>query len=79
MRRSIAVLAVLAAVVPATALAGGWATVKLSSTPDGAEAGAPWVVNLTVLQHGVTPLAGIHPEVRISQGKLRRVFAVART
>ena len=56
MRRSIAVLAVLAAVVPAMALAGGWATVKLSSTPDGAEAGAPWVVNLTVLQHGVTPL-----------------------
>ena len=79
MRRSIAVLAVLAAVVPATALAGGWATVKLSSTPDGAEAGAPWVVNLTVLQHGVTPLAGIHPEVRISQGKLRRVFAARPT
>ena len=58
MRRSIAVLAVLAAFVPATALAGGWATVQLSSTPDGAEARAPWVVNLTVLQHGVTPVDG---------------------
>ena len=79
MRRSIAVLAVLAAVVPAIALAGGWATVKLSSTPDGAEAGAPWVVNLTVLQHGITPLAGVHPEIRITQGKLRRAFAARPT
>ena len=79
MRRSIAVLAVLAAVVPATALAGGWATVQLSSTPDGAQARAPWVVNLTVLQHGVTPLAGVTPEVRISQGTLRRAFTARPT
>jgi hypothetical protein len=43
-RSSIAVLAVLAAVVPAAALAGGWATVQLSSTPAGVEARAPWVV-----------------------------------
>ena len=79
MRRSIAVLVVAVAVLPATALAGGWATVKLSSTPDGVEAGTPWVVNLTVLQHGVTPLAGVKPEVRISQGTLRRAFAARPT
>ena len=56
-------LVALAVLVPATALAGGWATVKLSSTPTGAAAGVPWVVNLTVLQHGVTPLAE-HPAAR---------------
>ncbi|HEX3290171.1 MAG TPA: hypothetical protein VHR46_02175 [Gaiella sp.] len=78
MRMSIAVLAV-AAVVPATALAGGWATVKLSSTPDGVAARTPWVVGLTVLQHGVTPLAGVTPEVRISQGTLRRSFVARPT
>ena len=79
MRRSIAVLAAVVAVVPATALAGGWATVQLSSTPAGLEARTPWVVNLTVLQHGVTPLGGVRPEVRISQGTLRRAFTARPT
>jgi hypothetical protein len=74
MRTSIAVLVLAVVLVPATALAGGWATVKLSSTPDGVEARTPWVVRLTVLQHGVTPLAGVTPEVRISQGTPRRSF-----
>ena len=74
MRRSIVVLAVLAAVVPAAALGGGWATVKLSSTPDGAAARSAWTVDLTVLRHGVTPLPGVRPAIRISQGTLRRSF-----
>ena len=68
MRKLVVVLAVAAVLLPAAALAGGWATVQLSSTPKGAQAGTPWVVNLTVLQHGVTPLAGVTPEVRIDQG-----------
>ena len=74
MRKLVAALAVAAVLLPAAALAGGWATVQLSSTPKGAQAGTPWVVNLTVLQHGVTPLAGVRPEVRIAQGSLRRAF-----
>ena len=68
MRRLVAALAVAAVLLPAAALAGGWATVQLSSTPKGAQAGMLWVVNLTVLQHGVTPLAGVRPEIRIAQG-----------
>jgi YtkA-like len=52
---------------PATSLAGGWATVGLSSAPDGIEAGEAWVVDLTVLQHGRTPLEGVHPVVRIGR------------
>jgi hypothetical protein len=77
--RTLAALAAAALLLPAAALAGGWATVQLSSTPKGARAKTPWVVDLTVLQHGVTPLAGVRPEVRIAQGKLRRVFAARPT
>ena len=79
MRKLVAALAVAAVLLPATSLAGGWATVQLTSTPKGAQAGSPWVVNLTVRQHGVTPLAGVRPEIRIAQGKLRRAFTARPT
>ena len=79
MRKPVAALAVAAVLLPATSLAGGWATVQLTSTPKGAQAGSPWVVNLTVLQHGVTPLAGVTPEVRITQGTMRRAFVARPT
>jgi hypothetical protein len=46
----------VALIAPTTSLAGGWATVGLSSLPDGAQPGEAWVVDLTVLQHGRTPL-----------------------
>ena len=74
MRKLVVALAVLMVAGPAVALGGGWATVKLSSTPTDMRAGAPWVVELTVLQHGVTPLAGVRPEVRIAQGSITRSF-----
>ncbi len=79
MRKLVVALAVSAVLLPAAALAGGWATVQLSSTPKGARAGTPWVVSLTVLQHGVTPLAGVKPEVRIVQGSLHRAFTARPT
>ncbi|HTE61862.1 MAG TPA: FixH family protein [Solirubrobacteraceae bacterium] len=77
MRRSLsliplALLLALAAAPPA--LAGGFATVGLSSTPDGVSAGAPWTVDITVLQHGRTPLEGIAPKVRIDSGGTRQEF-----
>ena len=43
----------------ATAFGGGWATVGMSSTPAGAKPGEPWVVDMTILQHGRTPLEGV--------------------
>jgi hypothetical protein len=52
--------------VPATSQAGGWATVGLSSMPDDARAGEVWVVDLTVLQHGVRPLEDVEPRVMIA-------------
>lgn len=52
-RVTLAVAAAAALVYAGTALAGGWASVKLSSTPKGVAADEPWVVNITVLQHGL--------------------------
>ena len=66
MRRSLLVVAAASALAfAATAAAGGWATVQLSSTPRGLSAGEPWVVNITVLQHGRTPLDGLRPTLTI--------------
>ena len=61
------VLAVLAAAVLAPAAgAGGWATVGLSSLPPGGlEPNQAWPVDITVLQHGQTPLAGVTPVVTV--------------
>ena len=70
-----AVLAALA--LPGAAGAGGFATVGLSSLPDGTAPGKPWHVTLTILQHGRTPLSGLSPEVRIrsADGTTARTFA----
>jgi YtkA-like protein len=73
-----AVAAVAAALVlPAGAAAGGFATVGLSSLPDGTPPGTPWRVTLTILQHGRTPLTDVEPTVRIrsADGKTTRTFA----
>ncbi len=65
---------VLALVLPAQASAGGFATAGLSSTPEGLAPGEPWKVDITVLQHGRTPLDGLTPRVRISSGDTTRDF-----
>ena len=65
--------------VAGTALAGGWATVQLSSTPTGTKAGRPWVVRLTVLQHGRTPLVGVRPTITVRNGARRAVFKAVPT
>ena len=70
MWKAVVVAAVGAALVCAsTALAGGWATVKLSSTPKGVAADEPWVVDITVLQHGLAtqPLCCLKPTVKITR------------
>lgn len=59
------IVALSALVVAGPVSAGGWATVALSSTPKGTSAGGTWKVDVTVLQHGRTPLAGVKPTVTI--------------
>jgi hypothetical protein len=75
MRKALILAAVGALVLTSTALAGGWATVKLSSSPRNVSAGQPWVVDVTVLQHGLAtqPLGGLKPTLTI------RKVASART
>ncbi len=65
MKRLLLGLALAALLVPAAATAGGFATVQLSSLPAGTDAGGTWTPTLTILQHGVTPLDGLQPAVRI--------------
>jgi len=65
MKKLVLVLALAAIAVPAAG-AGGWATVGLSSLPpSGLKSGQDWPVDITVLQHGQTPLAGVTPIVRV--------------
>lgn len=68
MRQLVAVLAAAAAglVAVAPAGAGGWATVTLDPMPAGLGPGDTWRTDITFLQHGRTPLTGIHPTVTIT-------------
>jgi hypothetical protein len=75
MRTLLAALAV-SLLVPAGAAAGGFATVGLDSLPDG---DPNWNVELTVLQHGRTPLDGVQPRVILTRGSERRTFAAKPT
>src|SRR4051812_47902970 len=63
--------------VASSAAAGGFATVGLSSLPDGTAPGRPWHLTLTILQHGRTPLSDLRPAVRIRRagGGRARTFA----
>ena len=73
MRLFLAVVCLLVA-APA-AQAGGFATVGLSSTPAEPE----WTVDITVMQHGVTPLTDVTPHVDIAAGATTRTFAARPT
>jgi hypothetical protein len=79
-RRLVMLLVPLALLVAAPpAFAGGWATVGLSSTPAGTPPGEPWNVDITVLQHGRTPLEGVTPTVHISSGDTTKNFVAEPT
>jgi len=73
MRRLLPLALLVAAVLAPSAAAGGWATVQLSAVPtDGMKAGTALPIDITVLQHGRTPLAGVTPVFRFrdTDGKL---------
>lgn len=66
MRRLILGSLLAAALLPAAASAGGWATAGVSPPPDGGlGAGDTWNAEITVRQHGVTPLTGVEPTLTI--------------
>jgi hypothetical protein len=74
MRRVLLAVGLLLVFAPA-AHAGGWATVSLSSTPTGKS----WPVDITVLQHGRTPLNDVQPIVTIRNGDTIKDFAAKPT
>jgi len=65
--RYLIVLATVATALVASAVAsaGGWATVGLDPLPTGVGPGEPWNPNMTILQHGKTPLTGLSPTITI--------------
>lgn len=73
-------LAVSAALVlAAPAAAGGWASAGLGPPDSGIGAGDTWNAEVTILQHGVTPLVGVSPVVKISKGGETHDFPAAST
>ena len=81
-RRMVAAMTMLVALaVPGVASAGGWATVGLDPPPRDLRAGQPWAVELTILQHGRTPLDWVAPKVSIrpAGGGRERAFAATHT
>jgi hypothetical protein len=65
MRRATFAALAAALALPAAAVAGGWATAGVGPPPPNTGPGDPWNAEITVLQHGVTPLDGISPAVII--------------
>lgn len=74
-----ALVLVAALALAGSASAGGFATVQLGATPYGVATGGTWSTDLTVLQHGRTPLDGLSPTVTISNGTQERVFPAVAT
>lgn len=70
---------VIALAAASTAAGGGWATVGFAPLPDGAAAGETWSPEITILQHGKTPVGGLTPVVRISRGGEERTFVATET
>jgi hypothetical protein len=70
MRRLILGSLIAAALLPAgVASAGGWATAGVGPPPDGGiSAGDTWNAQITILQHGQTPLVGVKPTLTIRNG-----------
>ena len=77
--RALLLAVVAALLVAAPASAGGWATAGLGPPDDGLGAGDTWNAEVTILQHGVTPLVGVSPVVKISKGGKTHEFAAAPT
>lgn len=63
----IAVMLIATTMFAAPVFAGGWAVVTLDHLPDRAAPGQPINIGFVVRQHGVTPLAGLNPKVRLQK------------
>jgi hypothetical protein len=69
MRLLLAVAALVLLAFPASAAAGGWATVEVARPPGGIDPGEPWRATMIVKQHGRTPLDDARPSILIDNGR----------
>jgi hypothetical protein len=76
MRKLVIGLTLAAFLLPASALAGGWATAGVGPPPDDMGPGQTWDAKITVLQHGnpETPLMGVVPTLTIKNGATTKMF-----
>jgi hypothetical protein len=76
MKRLLVAVAVTALTLPASALAGGWATAGVGPPPDDMGPGQTWDAKVTILQHGNhdTPLMGVVPTLTIRNGSVSKTF-----
>jgi hypothetical protein len=79
MRKLLLGLTLAVLVLPTSALAGGWATAGLGPPDDGIGPGDTWNAKITILQHGITPLSGVHPTVTIQNGSTSKTFEATAT
>ena len=71
--RTLLIILLAALAAPAAALGGGWATAGVTPPSDGIGPGLTWHAEITLLQHGVTPLQGVSPSVTV-RGPETRTF-----
>jgi hypothetical protein len=76
MRKLLFGLTLAVLLLPASALAGGWATAGVGPPPDDMGPGQTWDARITVLQHGnpETPLMGVVPTLTIKNGATSKTF-----
>jgi hypothetical protein len=67
----------LAVLMPTVTQAGGWSVIALDAVPTNIQAGVPFEVGFTVLQHGKTPVAGLQPEITFVNTAGERVQVIA--
>jgi hypothetical protein len=73
MKNAIALIVTLLALGAGSAGAGGFATAGVTP-PDEIAAGEVWNAELTIRQHGRTPLEGVEPTLTIRQGTTAKTF-----
>jgi hypothetical protein len=70
------IFSILLLAVPAT-LAGGWAVVTLDELPPQVVADQPLTIGFIVRQHGLTPMAGLTPQIKAIHVDTKESFTVA--
>jgi hypothetical protein len=81
MKRLLIAVAAAALALPASAVAGGWATAGVGPPPDDMGPGQTWDAKVTILQHGnpETPLMGVTPTLTIRKGSVSKTFTGTET